>query len=418
MDLPEIETRYPWFTESFSRTASSMVDERSSTYRYPRLTAWGYVVGEAADFWIPESKGNPLPSSSGDAWTGDPTVLIGLSDDWKGYTEDGFSKTRAEFLELISMPVPNLYTDPYQMQTIARVMERAGRVVHAGFKIYDLSVDIYGNPFLPRVGIGGVMLNGGSMTPSNSTVLSVQLEAIRIYGSGIVNGPVPEEVVAFLKERLGVYVTEQYTIGMDTVYEVNLTPASMTDSINVLNGIGSTIEYPTLGNEVYSFFSTGDTLLAVFKEGYVMIQDFFADPPFGTYAAWRGVDIYRFGGIPTSIDYEFGEYETREGVVQVAEINGAQFIKSFIGIRPVAQWGDSLYGWVSDSPIDVITFDDMIYAKFGRTRSSRMSSLWSGAGSLYATARIYEGTGLDFFNGGSYSRFPGGGFRRGKMGLG
>ena len=138
MDLPEIETRYPWFTESFSRTASSMVD----------------IVVEAADFWIPESKGNPLPSSSGDAWTGDPTVLIGLSDDWKGYTEDGFSKTRAEFLELISRPVPNLYTDPYQMQTIARVMERAGRVVHAGFKIYDLSVDIYGNPFCRELGSG------------------------------------------------------------------------------------------------------------------------------------------------------------------------------------------------------------------------------------------------------------------------
>ena len=401
MDLPEIETRYPWFTESFSRTASSMVD----------------IVVEAADFWIPESKGNPLPSSSGDAWTGDPTVLIGLSDDWKGYTEDGFSKTRAEFLELISRPVPNLYTDPYQMQTIARVMERAGRVVHAGFKIYDLSVDIYGNPFLPRVGFGGVMFIGGSMTPSMSTVVSVQLEAIRIYGSDIFNGPVPEEVVAFLKERLGVYVIEQHTIGMDTVYDVNLTPASMTDGINVLNGIGSTMEYPTLGNEVYSFFSTGDTLLAVFKEGYVQIQDLFADPPFGAYPAWLGVDVYRFGGIPTSIDYEFGEYETREGVVQVAEINGAQFIKSFIGIKPDGT-NASLYGWVSDSPIDVITFDDMIYAKLGRTRSSRMSSLWYGVGSLYATARIYEGTGLDFFNGGSYSRFPGGGFRRGKMGLG
>ena len=129
MDLPEIETRYPWFTESFSRTASSMVD----------------IVVEAADFWIPESKGNPLPSSSGDAWTGDPTVLIGLSDDWKGYTEDGFSKTRAGFLELISrpVPVPNLYTDPYQMQTIARVVDRAGRVVHAGFKIYDLEFLIF-----------------------------------------------------------------------------------------------------------------------------------------------------------------------------------------------------------------------------------------------------------------------------------
>ena len=110
----------------------------------------------------------------------DPTVLIGLSDDWKGYTEDGFSKTRAGFLELISRPVPNLYTDPYQMQTIARVMDRAGRVVHAGFKIYDLSVDIYGNPFLPRVGFGGVMFIGGSMTPSMSTIVSVQLEAIRI----------------------------------------------------------------------------------------------------------------------------------------------------------------------------------------------------------------------------------------------
>lgn len=401
MDLPEIETRYPWFTESFSRTASSMVD----------------IVVEAADFWIPESKGNPLPSSSADAWTGDPTVLIGLSDDWKGYTEDGFSKTRAEFLELISRPVPNLYTDPYQMQTIARVMDRAGRVVHAGFKIYDLSVDIYGNPFLPRVGFGGVMFIGGSMTPSMSTIVSVQLEAIRIYGPDIFNGPVSEEVMAFLKERLGLYLIEQYLVGMDTVYDANLTPASMTDGIEALNGIGSTIEYPTLGNEVYSFFSTGDTLLAVFKEGYVQIQDLFADTPFGADAAWLGVDIYRFGGIPTSIDYEFGEYETREGVVQVAEINGAQFIKSFIGIKPDGT-NASLYGWVSDSPIDVITFDDMIYAKLGRTRSSRMSSLWYGAGSLYLIARIYEGTGLDFFNGHSYSRFPGGGFRRGKMGLG
>jgi len=356
MDLPEIETRYPWFTESFSRTASSMVD----------------IVVEAADFWIPESKGNPLPSSSGDAWTGDPTVLIGLSDDWKGYTEDGFSKTRAGFLELISRPVPNLYTDPYQMQTIARVMDRAGRVVHAGFKIYDLSVDIYGNPFLPRVGFGGVMFIGGSMTPSMSTIVSVQLEAIRIYGPDIFNGPVSEEVMAFLRERLGLYLIEQYLVGMDTVYDANLTPASMTDGINTLNGIGSTIEYPTLGTEVYSFFSTGDTLLAVFKEGYVQIQDLFA--PNGVSAAWLGVDIYRFGGIPTSIDYEFGEYETREGVVQVAEINGAQFIKSFIGIKPDGTLA-SLYGWVSDSPIDVITFDDMIYAKLGRTRSSRMSSL-------------------------------------------
>ena len=401
MDLPEIETRYPWFTESFSRTASSMVD----------------IVVEAADFWIPESKGNPLPSSSGDAWTGDPTVLIGLSDDWKGYTEDGFSKTRAGFLELISrpVPVPNLYTDPYQMQTIARVMDRAGRVVHAGFKIYDLSVDIYGNPFLPRVGFGGVMFIGGSMTPSMSTIVSVQLEAIRIYGPDIFNGPVSEEVMAFLRERLGLYLIEQYLVGMDTVYDANLTPASMTDGINTLNGIGSTIEYPTLGTEVYSFFSTGDTLLAVFKEGYVQIQDLFA--PNGVSAAWLGVDIYRFGGIPTSIDYEFGEYETREGVVQVAEINGAQFIKSFIGIKPDGTLA-SLYGWVSDSPIDVITFDDMIYAKLGRTRSSRMSSLLYGAGSLYLIARIYEGTGLDFFNGHSYSRFPGGGFRRGKMGLG
>ena len=400
MDLPEIETRYPWFTESFSRTASSMVD----------------IVVEAADFWIPESKGNPLPSSSGDAWTGDPTVLIGLSDDWKGYTEDGFSKTRAGFLELISRPVPNLYTDPYQMQTIARVMDRAGRVVHAGFKIYDLSVDIYGNPFLPRVGFGGVMFIGGSMTPSMSTIVSVQLEAIRIYGPDIFNGPVSEEVMAFLRERLGrLYLIEQYLVGMDTVYDANLTPASMTDGINTLNGIGSTIEYPTLGTEVYSFFSTGDTLLAVFKEGYVQIQDLFA--PNGVSAAWLGVDIYRFGGIPTSIDYEFGEYETREGVVQVAEINGAQFIKSFIGIKPDGTLA-SLYGWVSDSPIDVITFDDMIYAKLGRTRSSRMSSLLYGAGSLYLIARIYEGTGLDFFNGHSYSRFPGGGFRRGKMGLG
>ena len=401
MDLPEIETRYPWFTESFSRTASSMVD----------------IVVEAADFWIPESKGNPLPSSSGDAWTGDPTVLIGLSDDWKGYTEDGFSKTRAGFLELISrpVPVPNLYTDPYQMQTIARVMDRAGRVVHAGFKIYDPSVDIYGNPFLPRVGFGGVMFIGGSMTPSMSTIVSVQLEAIRIYGPDIFNGPVSEEVMAFLRERLGLYLIEQYLVGMDTVYDANLTPASMTDGINTLNGIGSTIEYPTLGTEVYSFFSTGDTLLAVFKEGYVQIQDLFA--PNGVSAAWLGVDIYRFGGIPTSIDYEFGEYETREGVVQVAEINGAQFIKSFIGIKPDGTLA-SLYGWVSDSPIDVITFDDMIYAKLGRTRSSRMSSLLYGAGSLYLIARIYEGTGLDFFNGHSYSRFPGGGFRRGKMGLG
>ena len=401
MDLPEIETRYPWFTESFSRTASSMVD----------------IVVEAADFWIPESKGNPLPSSSGDAWTGDPTVLIGLSDDWKGYTEDGFSKTRAGFLELISrpVPVPNLYTDPYQMQTIARVMDRAGRVVHAGFKIYDLSVDIYGNPFLPRVGFGGVMFIGGSMTPSMSTIVSVQLEAIRIYGPDIFNGPVSEEVMAFLRERLGLYLIEQYLVGMDTVYDANLTPASMTDGIEALNGIGSTIEYPTLGTEVYSFFSTGDTLLAVFKEGYVQIQDLFA--PNGVSAAWLGVDIYRFGGIPTSIDYEFGEYETREGVVQVAEINGAQFIKSFIGIKPDGTLA-SLYGWVSDSPIDVITFDDMIYAKLGRTRSSRMSSLLYGAGSLYLIARIYEGTGLDFFNGHSYSRFPGGGFRRGKMGLG
>ena len=400
MDLPEIETRYPWFTESFSRTASSMVD----------------IVVEAADFWIPESKGNPLPSSSGDAWTGDPTVLIGLSDDWKGYTEDGFSKTRAGFLELISrpVPVPNLYTDPYQMQTIARVMDRAGRVVHAGFKIYDL-VDIQRNPFLPRVGFGGVMFIGGSMTPSMSTIVSVQLEAIRIYGPDIFNGPVSEEVMAFLRERLGLYLIEQYLVGMDTVYDANLTPASMTDGINTLNGIGSTIEYPTLGNEVYSFFSTGDTLLAVFKEGYVQIQDLFA--PNGVSAAWLGVDIYRFGGIPTSIDYEFGEYETREGVVQVAEINGAQFIKSFIGIKPDGTLA-SLYGWVSDSPIDVITFDDMIYAKLGRTRSSRMSSLLYGAGSLYLIARIYEGTGLDFFNGHSYSRFPGGGFRRGKMGLG
>jgi len=400
MDLPEIETRYPWFTESFSRTASSMVD----------------IVVEAADFWIPESKGNPLPSSSGDAWTGDPTVLIGLSDDWKGYTEDGFSKTRAGFLELISrpVPVPNLYTDPYQMQTIARVMDRAGRVVHAGFKIYDL-VDIQRNPFLPRVGFGGVMFIGGSMTPSMSTIVSVQLEAIRIYGPDIFNGPVSEEVMAFLRERLGLYLIEQYLVGMDTVYDANLTPASMTDGINTLNGIGSTIEYPTLGNEVYSFFSTGDTLLAVFKEGYVQIQDLFA--PNGVSAAWLGVDIYRFGGIPTSIDYEFGEYETREGVVQVAEINGAQFIKSFIGIKPDGT-NASLYGWVSDSPIDVITFDDMIYAKLGRTRSSRMSSLLYGAGSLYLIARIYEGTGLDFFNGHSYSRFPGGGFRRGKMGLG
>ena len=398
MDLPEIETRYPWFTESFSRTASSMVD-----------------ISGPSNWWIPEFKDNPLPSSSVDEWTGDPTVLIGLSDDWKGYTEDGFSKTRAGFLELISRPVPNLYTDPYQMQTIARVMDRAGRVVHAGFKIYDLSVDIYGNPFLPRVGFGGVMFIGGSMTPSMSTIVSVQLEAIRIYGPDIFNGPVSEEVMAFLRERLGLYLIEQYLVGMDTVYDANLTPASMTDGINTLNGIGSTIEYPTLGTEVYSFFSTGDTLLAVFKEGYVQIQDLFA--PNGVSAAWLGVDIYRFGGIPTSIDYEFGEYETREGVVQVAEINGAQFIKSFIGIKPDGTLA-SLYGWVSDSPIDVITFDDMIYAKLGRTRSSRMSSLLYGAGSLYLIARIYEGTGLDFFNGHSYSRFPGGGFRRGKMGLG
>jgi len=398
MDLPEIETRYPWFTESFSRTASSMVD-----------------ISGPSNWWIPEFKDNPLPSSSVDEWTGDPTVLIGLSDDWKGYTEDGFSKTRAGFLELISRPVPNLYTDPYQMQTIARVMDRAGRVVHAGFKIYDLSVDIYGNPFLPRVGFGGVMFIGGSMTPSMSTIVSVQLEAIRIYGPDIFNGPVSEEVMAFLRERLGLYLIEQYLVGMDTVYDANLTPASMTDGIEALNGIGSTIEYPTLGNEVYSFFSTGDTLLAVFKEGYVQIQDLFA--PNGVSAAWLGVDIYRFGGIPTSIDYEFGEYETREGVVQVAEINGAQFIKSFIGIKPDGT-NASLYGWVSDSPIDVITFDDMIYAKLGRTRSSRMSSLLYGAGSLYLIARIYEGTGLDFFNGHSYSRFPGGGFRRGKMGLG
>jgi len=398
MDLPEIETRYPWFTESFSRTASSMVD-----------------ISGPSNWWIPEFKDNPLPSSSVDEWTGDPTVLIGLSDDWKGYTEDGFSKTNLGFLELISRPVPNLYTDPYQMQTIARVMDRAGRVVHAGFKIYDLSVDIYGNPFLPRVGFGGVMFIGGSMTPSMSTIVSVQLEAIRIYGPDIFNGPVSEEVMAFLRERLGLYLIEQYLVGMDTVYDANLTPASMTDGINTLNGIGSTIEYPTLGTEVYSFFSTGDTLLAVFKEGYVQIQDLFA--PNGVSAAWLGVDIYRFGGIPTSIDYEFGEYETREGVVQVAEINGAQFIKSFIGIKPDGTLA-SLYGWVSDSPIDVITFDDMIYAKLGRTRSSRMSSLLYGAGSLYLIARIYEGTGLDFFNGHSYSRFPGGGFRRGKMGLG
>lgn len=26
MDLPELETRYPWFAESFTRTASNMVD--------------------------------------------------------------------------------------------------------------------------------------------------------------------------------------------------------------------------------------------------------------------------------------------------------------------------------------------------------------------------------------------------------
>ncbi len=401
MDLPELETRYPWFAESFTRTASNMVD----------------VVVEAADFWIPESKGNPLPSSSADAWTGDPTVLIGLSDGWRGYTEDGFSKSRAEFLELISRSVPNLYTDPYQVQAIGRVMERAGKVVHAGFKIYDLSVDIYGNPYLPRVGFGGVAILGASMAPPMSIVVSVQLEAMRIYGPDIFNGPVPEEVMAFLKERLGLYLIEQYVVGMDTVYDANLTPASIADGIEGLNGIGSTIGYPTLGNEVYSFFSTGDTLLAVFKEGQVGIQDIFADPPFGAYAAWLGVDIYRFGGVPTSIDYEFGEYETRDGVVLVAEIDGAQFIKSFIGIKPDGT-NASLYGWVSDSPIDVITFDDMIYAKLGRTRPSRMSNVWYGAGSLYLIARIYEGTGLDFFNGHSYSRFPGGGFRRGKMGLG
>ena len=399
MDLPEIETRYPWFTESFSRTASSMVD----------------IVVEAADFWIPESKGNPLPSSSGDAWTGDPTVLIGLSDDWRGYTEDGFSKTRAEFLELISRPVPNLYTDPYQVQTISKIMERAGKVVHAGFKIYDLSVDIYGNPFLPRVGFGGVRILGASMAPPMSIVVSVQLEAIRIYGPDIFNGPVSEEVMAFLKERLGLYLIEQYIVGMDTVYDANLTPASMTDGIEALNGIGSTMEYPTLGNEVYSFFSTGDTLLVVMKVGQVGIQDIFAGV--GANALWLGADIYRFGGVPTSIDYEFGGYETRDGVVQVAEIDGAQFIKSFIGIKPDGT-NASLYGWVSNSPIDVITFDDMIYAKLGRTRPSRMSNAWYGAGSLYLIARIYEGTGLDFFNGHSYSRFPGGGFRRGKMGLG
>ena len=402
MDLPELETRYPWFTESFSRTASSMVD----------------VVVEAGDFWIPESKGNPLPSSSADAWTGDPTVLLSLSDDWRGYTEDGFSKSRAEFLSLTSRPVPTIYSDPYQVQAISKSLERAGSVLHAGFKIYDLGEGegIYSNPFLPRVGFGGVALTGASVAPPPSIVISVQLEAMRIYGPDIFNGPASEEVMAFLEERLGMYLIELSNIGMDTVYDANLTPARMVGGIEALNGIGSTIGYPTLGSEVYSFFSTGDTLFLVVKEGYLLIQDIFAG--FGASPVWLGIDIYRFGGVPTSIDYEFGEYETRDGVVQVAEVDGAQFIKSFIGIKPDGT-NASLYGWVSDSPIDVITFDDMIYAKLGRTRPSRMGSAWYGVGGgLYLTARIYEGTGLDFFNGHSYTRFPGGGFRRGKMGLG
>lgn len=146
----------------------------------------------------------------------------------------------------------------------------------------------------------------------------------------------------------------------------------------------------------------------------MQITEPFADPVFRVNLAWVSADTYKVSGVPSFIDYELGSYETKEGVVQVAEINGAQFIKSFIGIKPDGT-NASLYGWVSNSPIDTITFDDMIYAKLGRTRPLGMRM---APGSVYTSTRFFKGTGLDFFNGGSYSRFPGGGFRRGKMGLG
>ena len=92
MDLPEIETRYPWFTESFSRTASSMVD-----------------ISGPSNWWIPEFKDNPLPSSSVGEWTGDPTVLFGVSVDWVGYTESGFAKSREDYLSLYAKSFPEMY---------------------------------------------------------------------------------------------------------------------------------------------------------------------------------------------------------------------------------------------------------------------------------------------------------------------
>ena len=107
-----------------------------------------------------------------------------------------------------------------------------------------------------------------------------------------------------MKERLGLYLVEPYTVGMDTVYDANLTPGSMTDGIEVLNRIGSTMEYPTLGNTKFIVFRPEIRLLVSDERGQVGIQDIFAGVRANAFG-WVP-DIYRFSGVPTSIDYEFG----------------------------------------------------------------------------------------------------------------
>ena len=395
MDLPEIETRYPWFTESFSRTASSMVD-----------------ISGPSNWWIPEFKDNPLPSSSVDEWTGDPTVLFGVSVDWVGYTESGFAKSREGYLSLDAKSFPEMYGMD-EILNVARMLEQGGRVAHSGFKVYDL----YSGRPSPSSPVGGMMLVGGNSFPKTSVLYAVQLEVFQIYGPGPFDEPTQVELVEFIKQRLGNYVVENYYIGIDLQIQQDLTSEDIVYGIEELNEIGATIGYPILGDEIYGPFSPGDTVLVVVREGGMQIFEPYADPVFQVNLAWLSSDIYKVSGVPSFIDYELGSYETKEGVVQVAEINGAQFIKSFIGIKPDGT-NASLYGWVSNSPIDTITFDDMIYAKLGRTRPLGMRNLVMGPGSVYTSTRFFKGTGLDFFNGGSYSRFPGGGFRRGKMGLG